>query len=66
MLAATPGALVAAPFSMVLIAALLTHVGALQTAPVVTALLTVEGVKYLVANRRQGGDAAAEPADREN
>jgi hypothetical protein len=57
---------VAAPFSMVLMAAFLTQVGALQTAPiliaVVTAYLTVEGVKYLLASRRQARTAAAEPA----
>jgi hypothetical protein len=41
----------------VLLAAFLTQVGALQTAPiliaVVTAFLAMEGVKYLVARRRQ-------------
>ena len=46
LLAAVPGSLVAAPFSMVLLAAFLTQVGALQTAPiliaVVTAFLTME------------------------
>ncbi|HXD69554.1 MAG TPA: chloride channel protein [Gaiellales bacterium] len=74
MLAAVPGALVAAPFSMVLLAAFLTQIGVLQTAPiliaVITAYLTMEGVKYLIASRRQaraaaadaGGAAAAEPA----
>jgi hypothetical protein len=44
-------------------AAVLTQVGALQTAPiliaVITALLTMEGVKYLVANRKQSRAAAA-------
>jgi H+/Cl- antiporter ClcA len=34
MLAAVPGAIVAAPFSMVLLAALLTQIGTIQTAPV--------------------------------
>ena len=57
LLAAVPGSLVAAPFSMVLLAGFLTQVGALQTAPiliaVVTAFLTMEGVKYLIANRQQ-------------
>jgi H+/Cl- antiporter ClcA len=57
LLAAVPGAVVAAPFSMVLLAALLTQVGALQTAPVLiavaTAYLATEGVKYLVARRQQ-------------
>jgi chloride channel protein, CIC family len=70
MLSAVPGALVAAPFSMVLLAAFLTQVGVLQTAPiliaVITAYLTMEGVKYLIASRQQAraaaADAAAEPA----
>ena len=64
LLAAVPGALVAAPFSMVLLAAFLTQVGALQTAPiliaVVTAFLTMEGVKFLLASRKQARAAAAE------
>jgi H+/Cl- antiporter ClcA len=66
LLAATVGALVAAPFSMVLLAAFLTQIGALQTAPVliavVTAFLTMEGVKYLLASRKQARSAAAKPA----
>jgi H+/Cl- antiporter ClcA len=66
MLAAVPGALVTAPFSMVLLAAFLTQVGALQTAPiliaVVTGFLTMEGVKYLVAGRKQARAAGGEPA----
>ena len=41
---------------MVLLAAFMTQVGALQTAPiliaVITAFLTMEGVKYLIANRK--------------
>ena len=57
MLAAVPGSLVLAPFSMVLLAAFMTQVGALQTAPiliaVVTAFLAIEGVKYQVARRKQ-------------
>ena len=63
LLAAVPGAMVAAPFSMVLLAAFLTAVGALQTAPiliaVLTAFLTMEGIKYLL-NRHQHTDAAAD------
>ncbi len=59
LLAAVPGSVVSAPFSMVLLAAFLTQVGALQTAPiliaVVTAFLAMEGVKYLVARRKQPG-----------
>ncbi|MGD9528049.1 chloride channel protein [Pseudonocardia sp.] len=66
MLAAVPGALVAAPFTMVLLAAFLTQVGALQTAPiliaVVTAFLTMEAVKYLVARRREVRATGGEPA----
>ena len=57
LLAAVPGSVVSAPFSMVLLVAFLTQVGALQTAPiliaVVTAFLAMEGVKYLVARRKQ-------------
>ena len=60
MLAAIPGALISAPFSMVLLAAFLTQVGALQTAPVllavVTSYLTVECIKSLL-DRRRGGTA---------
>ena len=55
MLAAVPGSMIAAPFTMVLLAAFMTEVGALQTAPiliaVVTAFLAMEGVKYVLANR---------------
>ena len=58
MFAAVPGALISAPFSMVLLAAFVTQVGALQTAPiliaVVTAFLTMESVKYLLVTRRKG------------
>jgi H+/Cl- antiporter ClcA len=66
MLAAVPGSLVAAPFSMVLLAAFLTQVGALQTAPiliaVVTAFLVMEALKYLVARRKKAHGAAGERA----
>ena len=65
MLAAVPGSVASVPFSMVLMAAFLTEVGALQTAPiliaVVTALLTMEGVKYLLASHKQACAAAAKP-----
>ena len=51
---------------MVLIAAFMTQVGALQTAPiliaVVTAFLIMEGVKYLVASRKRARAAAAKQA----
>ena len=59
MLASVPGALVSAPFSMVLLAVFTTQVGALQSAPilvsVVTAHLTMEGVKDLLAKRNYAG-----------
>jgi hypothetical protein len=52
-----------APFATVLMAAFLTQVGALQTAPiliaVVTAFLATEGAKYLLATRKQARAAAA-------
>jgi H+/Cl- antiporter ClcA len=64
LLAAVPGSVAPAPFSMVLMAAFLTQVGALQTAPiliaVITALLTMEGVKYLVTIRNQSRRTAAD------
>jgi len=64
LLAAVPGGVVPAPFTMVLMAAFLTQVGALQTAPiliaVLTAFLAMEGVKYLVATRKQTRAPAAE------
>ena len=66
LLAAVPGAVLPAPFSMVLMAAFLTQVGALQTAPiliaVVTAFLTMEAVKYFLASRKQRRAAAAKQA----
>jgi H+/Cl- antiporter ClcA len=53
MFAALPGALVAAPFSVIVLAALTTRIGALQTAPVavavVTAYLAVSGTGTLWA-----------------
>ena len=59
LLAAVPGSIIAAPFSMVLLAGFMTQVGALQTAPiliaVITAFLTMEGVKYVTAQRRRPG-----------
>jgi hypothetical protein len=58
--------MVAAPFSMVLIAAFMTQVGALQTAPVliavVTAFLVMEGVKYAVSARQRTAPAGKQPA----
>jgi H+/Cl- antiporter ClcA len=56
LLAAVPGSLVSAPFTMVLLVALLTQVGALQTAPVllavITAFLVTSAVKYYASRRR--------------
>lgn len=56
MFAAVPGALVAAPFTAVLLAAFISQIGGLQTAlvliAVVTAYLTMEGVKYLIESRK--------------
>jgi hypothetical protein len=56
----------AAPFATVLMAAFLTQAGALQTAPiliaVVTAFLTTEGAKYILATRKQARAALARPA----
>jgi H+/Cl- antiporter ClcA len=59
LLTAILGSLASAPFSMVLLAAFLTRVGALQTAPILIAVFTthlgVEGSKYLLASREQEG-----------
>ena len=52
---------------MVLMAAFLTQVGALQTAPVlsavVTAFLSMNGVKYLLTSRRQARAAVPKQAN---
>ena len=65
LLAAVPGSLVAAPFSMVLLAAFMTQVGALQTAPiliaVITAFLVMEAVKYRIAQWQQARAATTKP-----
>jgi H+/Cl- antiporter ClcA len=67
MFAALPGALVAAPFSLIFIAALTTQVGTLETAPVaiavITAYLAVSGTGTLrvLANRARQ-PAGAKPA----
>ncbi len=57
------GALVSAPFAMVLLAAFTTQIGALQTASiliaVVTAFLAMEGVKYAVVRRTEQAAARA-------
>ena len=53
MLAALPGSLVAAPFSLILLGVITTQIGALQIAPVaiavVTAHLAVSGSGLLIA-----------------
>ena len=58
LLPAILGSLAAAPFAMVLMAVFLTRVGALQTAPiliaVVTTFLGVDGLKYLLASHVGG------------
>ncbi len=63
MLAAVPGAVVSVPFAMVLMAAFLTAIGPLETAPIMIAVisgfLTVEGVKYRVAIRQRAAAGAA-------
>jgi uncharacterized membrane protein YvlD (DUF360 family) len=69
MFAALPGALVAAPFSLIVLAALTTQIGSLQTASVaiavVTAYLAVSGSGALMAlaNRARGrADPSMKPA----
>jgi H+/Cl- antiporter ClcA len=69
MFAALPGALVAAPFSVIVLAALTTQIGTLQTAPVaiavVTAYLAVTGsgtLMALAARARKPSAAGNEPA----
>jgi H+/Cl- antiporter ClcA len=69
MFAALPGALVAAPFSVIVLAALTTQIGTLQTAPVaiavVTAYLAVTGsgtLMALAARARKPAVAGSEPA----
>jgi H+/Cl- antiporter ClcA len=56
MLAAVPGSIVSAPFSLVLLAALLTQVGTIQTSPIViavaTSFLTISALKFAVSRRR--------------
>ena len=62
MFAAILGALVAAPFSLVVLAALTTQIGTLQLAPVAVAVLTaylaVSGSGALMAMRRKGRESA--------
>ena len=62
MFAALPGALVAAPFSLLLLAALTTQIGTLQIAPVAIAVLTaylaVSGSGTLMALVKKAGSPA--------
>jgi H+/Cl- antiporter ClcA len=62
MFAALPGALVAAPFSLIVLAALTTQIGTLQTAPVaiavITAYLAVSGTGTLRALANRAGKRA--------
>jgi H+/Cl- antiporter ClcA len=63
MFAAVPGSLVAAPFSLIVLAALTTQVGTLQTAPVAIAVLTaylaVSGTGTLMALAERARKPAA-------
>jgi H+/Cl- antiporter ClcA len=62
MMAALPGALVAAPFSLLLLTVLVTQIGTLETAPVAMAVLTaylaVSSSGVLMALMRKGQNAA--------
>jgi chloride channel protein, CIC family len=66
MMAAMPGALVAAPFSLLLLTVLVTQIGTLETAPVAIAVLTsylaVSGSGTLMALMRSAQKQAA-PSD---
>lgn len=66
MLAAVPGSIVAAPFSMVLLTGLVAQMGTLQTAPVLLAVgsayLTIAGARYVLSHRSL---PAAPPADQQ-
>lgn len=66
LLAAVPGSIVSAPFSMVLLAGLLTQVGALETAPILiavgTSYVAILGVRRMTG--RSDADAASQPAQR--
>jgi H+/Cl- antiporter ClcA len=65
MMAAMPGALVAAPFSLLLLTVLVTQIGTLETAPVamavITAYLAVSGSGTLMALVQRGQKKAAPP-----
>ncbi|GAA5090067.1 hypothetical protein GCM10025760_15070 [Microbacterium yannicii] len=61
MLAAVVGGFVSAPFAMVLFAAFTTQIGALNTTPVllavITSFVTVQAVQFLLARRARAADA---------
>lgn len=63
MLAAVAGAAISAPFTMVLLAALLTQIGALHTAPVLIAVATAQvavlAVRRIVSSRQFNDSSAA-------
>lgn len=63
LLAAVPGSVVSAPFTMVLLAALLAQIGALETAPVLIAVgvsyLAVTAVRRLMESRRGTAESPA-------
>lgn len=67
MFAALPGALVLAPFTVIIFAAITTQIGILQLAPVaiavVTAYLAVSGTGTLMALARRGRKAAGPPSE---
>jgi H+/Cl- antiporter ClcA len=69
MLSAVVGGLVAAPFAIVLLAAFMTQVGALNTTPaliaVITSFLAIEAVKYIVAGRKREAAAKTIPESAE-
>jgi H+/Cl- antiporter ClcA len=63
MFAALPGALVAAPFSVIVLVALTTQIGALQTAPVAIAVLTAYLAVSGTGTLRALANRAHKPAD---
>ena len=67
MFAALPGSLVAAPFSLIMLAVLTTQIGTLQIAPVTVAVLTaylaVSGSGELMSPRAQARKASSLACD---
>lgn len=66
LLAAVPGSIVPAPFTMVLLTALLTQIGALQTTPVLIAVgvayVTITAVRRAMERRQAANMEASNPA----